>query len=360
MDIVFHYFAVKTIALEAGFEEDDAQQIAKYSQFVDDNNSFKYRTLNNIPQDIKDGDLGYDLYRSSSLPFGEFDPATTGFSDNTDLVHLELEKSQKFIVSPFHFVPFNKSHMDKNDFKTHEATLEDDSFISNQLNLAKTEFNAAKDSVTKKRALMRIGMLLHVFADTYAHALFSGYQDDCNNFDIELVTNNVTDMDVSKKYKDAVYKIAKLAKIGHGGVGHLPDLTFISYKMKKYGIFYERNNSSCFIKAGVEIFKYLKSLKGIDIVNIDEINNITGKLNRGFMFEYNDPENKDEFDKIKAHWKNLTNYNYSYDKNEFNEIFFPEYSYITSYPASEEYYAFNRYANKFLIDLYGKPQPRRD
>lgn len=36
MDLNFHYFAVKTIARDAGFCENDAQLIAAYSQFIDD------------------------------------------------------------------------------------------------------------------------------------------------------------------------------------------------------------------------------------------------------------------------------------------------------------------------------------
>lgn len=36
MDITFHYFAVKTLALEAGFPGAEAQRLAAFSQFVDD------------------------------------------------------------------------------------------------------------------------------------------------------------------------------------------------------------------------------------------------------------------------------------------------------------------------------------
>lgn len=35
MDINFHYYAVKTLAIHAGFDEECAQIIARYSQFVD-------------------------------------------------------------------------------------------------------------------------------------------------------------------------------------------------------------------------------------------------------------------------------------------------------------------------------------
>jgi len=40
VDISFHYFAVKTLALEAGFNNDEAQRIATFSQYVDDYNAY--------------------------------------------------------------------------------------------------------------------------------------------------------------------------------------------------------------------------------------------------------------------------------------------------------------------------------
>ena len=36
MDNIFHYFAIKTIAYMADFNEVDAQRIAECSQFIDD------------------------------------------------------------------------------------------------------------------------------------------------------------------------------------------------------------------------------------------------------------------------------------------------------------------------------------
>ena len=50
MDINFHYFAVKVLTVNAGFEESDAQLISSYSQFVDD---FEVLSLNK--------DMGYRL-----------------------------------------------------------------------------------------------------------------------------------------------------------------------------------------------------------------------------------------------------------------------------------------------------------
>jgi hypothetical protein len=50
MDINFHYFAVKAIACTSGFEEEEAQMIADYSQFVDDFNLYAYIWLSEVPE----------------------------------------------------------------------------------------------------------------------------------------------------------------------------------------------------------------------------------------------------------------------------------------------------------------------
>lgn len=53
MDISFHYFAVKTVARAAGYDEQKAQRIAEFSQFIDDFNWYKCRCAGNVPDYIK-------------------------------------------------------------------------------------------------------------------------------------------------------------------------------------------------------------------------------------------------------------------------------------------------------------------
>ncbi len=43
MNIDFHYYTVKTIAFYAGFSLEEAQDIAFYSQYVDDYNAYTPR-----------------------------------------------------------------------------------------------------------------------------------------------------------------------------------------------------------------------------------------------------------------------------------------------------------------------------
>ena len=79
MDISFHYFAVKSVALAAGLSESKAQRLAEFSQFIDDYNWYVYFEAENIPSYIRDPQLDIDL--SNNL----INPVTTGFSTISDM-----------------------------------------------------------------------------------------------------------------------------------------------------------------------------------------------------------------------------------------------------------------------------------
>lgn len=87
MDINFHYYAVKTLAIHAGFDEECAQIIARYSQFVDDFTIYKTMVLDNVPT----------FARHLAKPYkGKwlFTPVTTGFDSWFEMARLALEQNQ--------------------------------------------------------------------------------------------------------------------------------------------------------------------------------------------------------------------------------------------------------------------------
>ena len=78
MDITFHYFAVKTLALEAGFPGAEAQRLAAFSQFVDDFDRRGSLYCGNVPRYIRLS-RDHDLYSPGGSPLeGNFEPVTTG------------------------------------------------------------------------------------------------------------------------------------------------------------------------------------------------------------------------------------------------------------------------------------------
>ena len=173
MDINFHYYAVKTLAIHAGFDEECAQIIARYSQFVDDFTIYKTMVLDNVPT----------FARHLAKPYkGKwlFTPVTTGFDSWFEMARLALEQNQRNITIPFHFIP---PHTKLNEVKTGDertawrvvpAKMDLGHLICGLLTDAKDKFIHAPQATEN---LMRIGILLHIFADTYAHQNFSGFWD---------------------------------------------------------------------------------------------------------------------------------------------------------------------------------------
>lgn len=324
MDINFHYYAVKTIAIFAGFNEPDAQLIASYSQFVDDYDVWRNFTFKTIPENCnfeelvkKNTDNTYDFYT-----------VTTGFNSCADNARLCLDKYQKEVVLPFHFIPWKPYNdiTNRADFRTRPESIEDlnkdisdKSLIIKLLENAKAEFekaNTDNDNDKRRYSLIQIGVLLHIYADTYAHNNFSGLHGWENYSYIETALDNK-----KKEYMDISKIYSMVYSIGHTNVGHIPDMTNVTFSMRyalnegekskeQYSGFYRRDNTFEFCNAADQIFIYLRGLcRTNDNSSLDdEIKQLNDKLKQGFMLT-------DE-KKYSNDWKTITNINYCYSKEK--------------------------------------------
>lgn len=389
MDISFHYFAVKTVAILAGFEQNDAQIIAQYSQYVDDYNPTWPRRYGNVPDWIKNK-RGSDIYIKSPLNPLNFSPVTTGFAIPTDIADILTKEFQRNVISPFHFIPYNKDKMTVKDYRTYPVNITgtgDDSILYGQLQLAKTEFQNAENADRRRQALMHIGMLLHVYADTYAHQTFSGYNEICNNMKLSKVIDNNTGIDITtrtnnyvdvllKLYQDEEGKFSdKLFEIGHTLVGHVPDWTHVTFEMVFYDEnghiqrTYSRNNTEEFTKVAIEILKFLRSCISDSAFEDEEIKEISERLYEAFKtadistLEDNEKACMSHLSHI---WQNrFPDYRYEYNRASlFDGIVkgskTQEASLRSVFPEmSDDFYKFNSYAEDLLIELYGN-NPRRD
>lgn len=391
MNISFHYFAVKTLALEAGFCEAYAQTIAVFSQYIDDYNAFYYRRYEDIPEWVKD--KAYDMYLPSKTDVFNFNPVTTGFWDKLDYVNMLTDRYQTFIISPFHFIPQSNFKMDQKDFKTCKATLGDQSIISNELEKAKMQYtDNHKTDEERRDILMLIGSRLHTFADTYAHEDFSGYFDYCNTVYLQSVTNNIgnSGKDETEKYKHSIDKyIKKIERIikeagykgipfalGHMMLGHLPDYPWLTYTYLTTIPNEEvitRNNTEIFLSAGEQIYSYLCSCLGKEVGN-EEWNSIKKKMEAAFSFDETDEKYNTEsklMEGLVKHWKGVffaEGYQYSYDRHAIFDGIIRSMSTsqdeenrkednieFNCFPKMEEdFYRFNAYADQLLISLYGE------
>ncbi|MDR1183188.1 MAG: hypothetical protein LBK67_00140 [Coriobacteriales bacterium] len=391
MDISFHYFAVKTLAREAGFDEDEAQQIATFSQYIDDFNAWVYRRYGNVPEYIVNSDR-YDLYLSNPLDPANFNPATTGFmsgswfSSYMDYFWLLKGSAQKFTVSPFHFIPLDRANFDAGDFRAVPATLQDGSFISDALAAAGAELKERQDDDERRIRLMHIGMLLHTFADTYAHQLFSGYNSPLNAASITRVVNNITGADQTDKYKDWIASFFDWltsigfpsVQIGHMNVGHVPDLTHLSFTMS-YPLrdggtgTYTRSNTAEFLRTSRQIVDYLRDCRGQGKIPEVEWEVLSEGLSQCFLVDISDlSKEKEIVGTLAPVWRGVFGYEYGYDHTQiFDGIIGEEREQPPEdgsegvavaedglFPDMEDaFYRFNCYAEDLLITLYGiKPR----
>lgn len=352
MDINFHYFAVKTLAIKAGFPEEEAQIIAEYSQFVDDFNWIQYIPCANIPDYLLDGmnDIVTDT--------GVVNPVTTGFKDAIDYAYIYTNNGQLFTSSAFHFIPEQKADNYVN-IPTVPAKLSapKKSIITELLNETKERLKV--DTKRRKLYLLQLGMYLHIFADTYAHQGFSGYKSYINKCSVTSKTNNLTKKQVNESTLARLLDFARysiLPPIGHAMAGHAPDLTYLSFSMKNYEEnIIVRNNTDIFMDAAKEIFEFLLKLspktQGITW------NQINTQIKSAFIQEY-DPDVTSSMISI---WEGIfgKEINYNYDEKNIKENFFQKDAQSNSYNYTSEFYWFNLSAEKVLFKLFGK-NPRED
>lgn len=266
MEINFHYFAIKTLALRAGFNEEEAQTIATYSQMVDDFTDFYRFVAYKVP----------DYARHLAVPLvGDyyfFTPVTTGFPGYSDMYKISYEGGQKAINAPFHFIPYrkklNENVTSRAEWRTMPARMDTNSLMQQLMNwFLHNDFGAEEPK------LMYFGMLLHTFADTYAHQMFSGL----NGWENECTFENVYNWDdynsQNNHAKDqGFYQI--FWPIGHARAGHIPDDTTVRFaiKMKDYrneDIIYQRSNPFEYINASKEIYSIMRLYLGKDPLSDD-------------------------------------------------------------------------------------------
>ncbi|HEX2937316.1 MAG TPA: DUF6765 family protein [Ruminiclostridium sp.] len=306
MDINFHYFAVKTLARKAGFNENDAQVIAQYSQFVDDYNQYENLWLSDVPV------FARSLARK--LPIGWFFyTVTTGFDSWDDMARLVIPKYQREITIPYHFIPtqpLNVQRKTRDEWRTNPARMDTPSLMQSLMLEAQ---NIYKTNPLKEN-LIRIGLLLHTFADTYAHQNFSGFHGWENYCWLTRAVNNIDGSDITASFSPGKYH--KIYAIGHTEATHAPDLSYLTMDLKlklsegdNYTFSYTRSNTQEFTFASQEILNFLCDCLGTPHPSQDDWNTFSTRLAQGFL------TTSEKVPELCSHWSNVfPEYQYYYDK----------------------------------------------
>jgi hypothetical protein len=205
MDIEFHYYITYIVALRAGFKPEDAFIISYASQYTDDNHTVY--TINK----------------------GDPDEYSNYISQTSNI--LKPQKELMKIYPVFHFMPGTLGEIAgdcarRRDGKLHLMNTISDSTNSRQL------LGAAFDS----HDLYRIGIATHMYADTFAHQNFVGFEESFNGMK-GLFESIVPD-------------------IGHADAGYKPDrISLLWEDQRLVPAHTEIDNRKRFIEAARCIYK---------------------------------------------------------------------------------------------------------
>ena len=315
MNINFHYYAVKALARCAGFNEPDAQLIAEYSQLIDDYSSKDTAIVDWATQTAIDSGL--------AIPDGvkfRVKLVTTGFitfSDSAALTSLDL---QNRMLIPFHFIIPNPMTEANKDFVTVQAQIGDGQIISRLLEEEKNNYMANRNN----QGLIKMGCLLHTFADTYAHEGFSGHRLEVNDYCLNRYEHRLNkggefvDETAQNTYVAPLVPYSSLPKIGHGTVGHAPDDTYCRFRFvhRTHPENYpdrERDNYNQFIDVAHKIFTLLCSITG-EIPNFLLYQNV---FENGFLADnYNTDDMVGHWAHAFINYPEIGDIRFHYDRNE--------------------------------------------
>lgn len=245
MEKDFHYCMIRVLAEKAGFSKEDAQVIAYASQYVDDAVEHIAIKIQNVPQ------LNY----SRLQPDGYFDPICTAHQGIQYIAGITRDAQRKVYIS-FHFIP-SIEYIGSGEYDY--RTMPNGKIANDIVTTAITELRKASDDNERVQKLIRLGIALHSFADTWSHQRFSGRLSSVDN-DVERIKLYNGETWESLSYLDQ-FKANLFPEVGHIEAMNYPDFSYQRWKYEHdySGIEYERDNTTIFLEAANVIFEILCS-----------------------------------------------------------------------------------------------------
>ncbi len=250
MQIDFHHATTYVAARLAGFPHKEAEIVAHSAQYVDDATSTDPIRFNNK-----------FLYAPISSAHKMIDPRNMK----------DFTNHQVWI--PFHFLPGNEGS------KPVERLI-----CKPNSPIAKEMVRQAIMVHDKPNTLHRLGVTMHVYADTWAHQGFAGLLDDVNEVENaeEKGKSDVFDDFIGKWWRDVLDNA--IPPLGHGRATIFPDMPFLKWEYKNYkGKKITRDNTTDFPKAANELCKAMQryllkdpdaKVDGIGAGDMKEIKNL--------------------------------------------------------------------------------------
>lgn len=223
MDIDGHHTVTYVVARLAGFEHEEANTIAYSAQYVDDATNSGIVKFTN----------GATFSRISSAHEISM----------YDMKYFLDAHENNLVWVPFHFLPGN-------DAKSAGENVEG-SFINKLVckpysDVAVDMLDACIKDKDKPYGLHRLGITMHVFADTFAHQGFAGKLHDINKVeDLECHNHNLGFFNHAKSAA-----LNSSFPMGHGAALTCPDMPFLHWSYTNgLGKRVERKNLDIFMQA---------------------------------------------------------------------------------------------------------------
>ncbi len=241
MQIDFHHTATYVIARAAGFKHQEADIIAYAAQYVD------------------------DATNSGTIKFDNKAMYSRISSAHKILDYRNFDKlANHFVWLPFHFLPGNglkKAGQNPSGSFIEKLICRPNSYIARDM------LNACIKDKARPYALHRLGITMHVFADTWSHQGFAGTAHEINNVKALDEKDKQAD-NFSAKFKNFWGNLFDKVKnkfinnalpLGHAAALSYPDLPYLkwSYKNNK-GKIIERDNCKKFLICADEMYKAFK------------------------------------------------------------------------------------------------------
>jgi len=241
VQIDFHYNTIRVLMEKVGFLPEDAQIIAYASQYIDD-------AIDHEEMAVK----GHLEILSRRFTANSFNPVCTAHRGLQFLKGFKEDVQNKIYI-PFHFLPDLENIQSKSDSF---LVKPNGAFAKKLVLLALTELGKSTGE-QRIMNLIRLGIALHTYSDTWAHHDFSGRHNHKEN-----------DVDNIEIFKNGKYeKISSFRKmeydafpdIGHAEVNDFPDKSHLKWRYKKANstTFSERDNTRLFLQAAENIFDIL-------------------------------------------------------------------------------------------------------
>ncbi|OQW99797.1 MAG: hypothetical protein BWK74_01375 [Desulfobacteraceae bacterium A6] len=244
MQIDFHLCVTYVVSRLAGFGHREAETVAHCAQYVDDatnSGTIKF-------------DNGAMFSRTSSahkiLDYKNFN-----------------ELANRYVWIPFHFLPGNNG---KKAGENPEGTFIEKLICRPGSFVAKDMINACIRGGNALYGLHRLGIALHVYADTWAHQGFAGVINEINavkKLDDEENIDAVFGSKLKKFFGDIFDDIAcefasGIIPLGHGAALSLPDRPYLKWTYKdSRGNTVARDNPAQFLEAAHEMCRAVQRFR---------------------------------------------------------------------------------------------------